>query len=143
MPEYTWSIGCAKLTFWPCQLAAKKVRLRRMGPPTEKPYWFSLMSGLGLPSALAKNSLELSARLRKNSNSVPWNWLVPEGVAPDTAPPLLRPCSAVKLLVVTLYSCTLSGWSRYTLFDAFPTEDSLASMPSMVVLEAISREPFT
>ena len=31
----------------------------------EMPYWFILISGLGVPSALAKNSFELSEVLRK------------------------------------------------------------------------------
>ncbi len=101
------------------------------------------MSGLGVPRALAKNSLELSALLRKYSYKAPRNLLVPWRVAIDTSAPLLRPISAVEVLVVTLYSWTPLGVRRWTLLEAFGTEDSFASMPSMVVFEDMSREPFT
>ncbi len=99
-----WSSGCENFTFCPCQLPKKKVLLLTTGPPASNPYWCSFISGFGAPSALAKNSFELSAVLRKNSYAVPWNWFVPPRVATETEAPLLRPSSGVALFVVTLYS---------------------------------------
>src|SRR5215469_16543816 len=114
-----------------------------MGPLNWPPYWFILISGLGVPWAFAKNSFEFRLVLRKNSNSVPWNALLPPRVATLMLAPLLRPSSAVGLLVVTLYSWTLSGVRRYRFERGLGTVDSLASIPSIVTLNARSREPLT
>src|SRR6266851_5049890 len=107
-----------------------------MGPLSCPPYWFSLMSAFGFPCAFAKNSLALRFVFRRNSKTVPWNWLVPPLVAMLMDAPLLRPSSGVALLVVTLYSWTLSGVRRYRFDNGLGTVDSLASMPSMVTLKA-------
>src|SRR5262249_4819334 len=67
----------------------------------------------------------------------------PLRVAAETEAPLLRPSSGVALLVVTLYSCTLSGFRRYKFETGFGTDDSLASIPSTVTLTDRSRAPLT
>src|SRR5947207_2123976 len=99
-----WSIGWSKLIFWSAQLKKKNVLFRTMGPLNCAPYWFILMTDLAFPSALAKNSFELRDVLRRNSYKVPWKAFCPLRVATFTFAPLLRPSSAVGLLVVTLYS---------------------------------------
>ena len=73
----------------------------------------------------------------------PCKSLAPARVAIATFAPLFRPKSAVALCVTTRYSCTLSEVKRKMLLCGLGTEDSLASMPSIVRLCARSRDPNT
>ena len=58
-----------------------------------------------------------------------------------TCAPLLRPSSAVELVVTIWNSCKLSGFGLSGVKFEPPALDSLMSMPSSVKLKARSREP--
>lgn len=53
------------------ELKKKRVLFLRIGPLASAPYWFNLMSGLGVPWALAKNSLEFKSVLWRNRKALP------------------------------------------------------------------------
>src|SRR5215475_430963 len=80
----------------------------KTGPPTEYPNWLRVYFPFGIPLALLSKSFEVSAETRLNSYRVPCRLLVPDLVTTLTTPPEALPYSAVKLLVVTLNSCTAS-----------------------------------
>ena len=67
------------------------------------PNWLRLKGG-GLLEVKVKKLRASSALLRKNSNSSPWNSLVPERVATLTTAPELWPYSALKVELSILNS---------------------------------------
>ena len=67
------------------------------------------------------------AELRRNSNTLPCNWLVPDLVITSTTAPELRPMSALYRLVWILNSRTASTAGRSTIESV---RRSLSSMPS-------------
>src|SRR5258707_13162528 len=94
------------------------------GPPTVKP------KRCWLYGVFTENVwvVALKLRSRKNSNTEPWNWLVPDFVSTDTTPAELRPHCAEKLLVSTRNSRIASGFG-----SGFPV------LRTPVILEPPSR----
>src|SRR5712692_135779 len=72
------------------QLAKKWVLSLRIGPPNEAPNWFRRSGGFVFEKKLRASS----ASLRKYSNKLPWNSLVPDRVDSATIPPVEWPYSA-------------------------------------------------
>ncbi len=83
-----------------------------IGPPSCPPNWLRLNGG-GSVEVKVKKLRASSASFRKNSNSSPWNSLLPDRVAILTTAPALWPCSALKVELSTLNSCTapMDGWN--------------------------------
>src|SRR5262245_61591780 len=86
--------------------AKKNSLFLTIGPPTVPPYWF-LFNEL---CVVEKYWRALKRSLRKNSNTSPWNSLVPDFVTAVTADELPR--FADNPPVSTLNSCVASGNGR-------------------------------
>src|SRR5690349_1955810 len=89
--------------------------------------------------------MALRSVLRRNSNRVPWSWLVPERITAFTTAPPTRPYSALKLLVMTLNSAMASGEGLATWLENpwLLVEYALLSRPSIRKLLYVLRMPFT
>src|SRR5262245_65771430 len=83
-----------------------------MAPPARPPNWLRFSSGFSTPANLLKYELEANFASRLNSNTLPRNWLVPEGVTMRTtlAPPAV---SAPATDVVIENSAMLSDDGRF------------------------------
>ena len=115
LPLLKSAVGTAKLlekpvrSKVPSQLVKKNNLLFSIGPPRLTPLMLRLPSGFSL--APARFSSHVNARiavLSKVVNAVPRKKFVPDLVMTVTAAPPVIPCSASKLLVEILTSCTLS-----------------------------------
>ena len=92
----------------PSQEPKKNVLSFLTGPPKVAPYWFCLYGGFLDPLRLAKKFVPSKFELRRNSNTEPCNWLVPDLMLTNTCPPMRVPYSAERLLVTTRNSPTAS-----------------------------------
>src|SRR5215471_8973311 len=109
----------------PWKSAKKNSLFFLTGPPTVPPY--SFQRGRGRPLKLLDHSLALKKSLRRYSNRLPWNWLVPDLRLTLMTPPRNWPNSALGLLVITLNSAMASTLGeRATLLST----NSVFSMPS-------------
>src|SRR5579864_1904744 len=115
----------------------KKVRFLKIGPPRLPPNWLRLKGG-GLGDVKSKKLRASTASLRRNSNSSPWNLLVPERDAMLRMAPELCPYSALKVELSSLNSCRLlrAGWKV-----SDPKYKSLRVIPLIMKLTVSSRFP--
>src|ERR1700756_1187025 len=98
-----------------------------MGPPTVPPNSFQRWRAVGRPLKLLDHSLALKKSLRRYSNTLPWNWLVPDFRLTLITPPRNWPNSALGLLVVTLNSWMASMLGEYA---TLLSTNSVFSIPS-------------
>src|ERR1700722_693512 len=80
-----------------------------MGPPNVAPNSFQRIFGgalftVGSGLKLRDHSLALKKSLRRNSNALPWYWLVPDLVLTLITPPRKCPNSAPGLFAITANS---------------------------------------
>src|SRR5215831_12228479 len=75
------------------QLNSQNVLLRRRGPDTTVPNWFRCSAFLACVGA-RKNPRASNILLRRNSNTVPCNWFVPDLMDRFTCAPEFMPYSA-------------------------------------------------
>src|SRR5262245_49012829 len=78
----------------------KKSFSLRTGPPKVPPNWLRF----SVSWLAAKKLRAFKEPLRRNSNTLPWNWLVPDFVTAFTVAPGCRPYRAESVLVCTLNS---------------------------------------
>src|SRR6266478_4344194 len=111
-----------------------------MGPPTVPPNMFQRSLSLGTRGfvILCPQLFAFSLSFRKNSQTSPWNWLVPDLIEALTIPPWKLPNSADAFWVIRLNSWIASGTGVY---PRRLSETWLLSMPSRTKLLDCSRLP--
>src|SRR5438034_8430565 len=103
-----------------------------MGPPNVPPNSFQrrlagALLTVGSELKLRDHSFALKKSLRRNSNRLPWNWLVPDFVLTLITPPRNWPNDAFGLFVMMLNSWIASTLGEYA---TLLSTNSLLSMPS-------------
>src|SRR5262245_61292602 len=138
-----------RLRPWRCRRPSyerkKKVLFLTSGPPRLPPARLRLKGG-GLLEVNSKKLRASSASFRRNSNSSPWNSLVPERVAMLTTAPELCPYSALNVELSTLNSLTLliEGWKlielNHWLLSVMPLTRKL-TLSSRLPAVLMAKEP--
>src|SRR5260370_35793932 len=90
-----------------------------MGPPTSPPSVLMCEEERGTPVRLLLNVLALRCVFWRNSNSEPWNWLVPLLVTMLITPPSVQPYCASKLVFCTRNSPVASAVGTYDTDEAW------------------------